>query len=231
MKRKAIEKARAVKLRKKGLSYLEIREYLPVAKSTLSLWLRDIPLTKKQIRRLRIKGGRFQHLASQANKRKRIERTQRILTQARSEIGAIDKNALQIIGTVLYWAEGSKQKPYDPSIGTIFSNSDPLMVRVYLKWLREIVNIKTGELDIEIYIHKSYGKNRKALTAYWSKVTGFPPSLFGKIRYKRNKVRSYRKNRGKNYWGVLRVSVRKSVDLNRRITGWIEGICFQCGVV
>jgi orotate phosphoribosyltransferase-like protein len=42
----------AIKLRKAGLSYGEIRKKLNVAKSTLSLWLKSIPLTPEQKARL-----------------------------------------------------------------------------------------------------------------------------------------------------------------------------------
>src|SRR6478672_126704 len=38
----------AVAMRKEGRSYREIREEVGVAKSTLSLWLRDVPLTEEQ---------------------------------------------------------------------------------------------------------------------------------------------------------------------------------------
>ena len=38
----------AIALRRGGLSYREIRDQLPVSKSTLSLWLRDVPLTEEQ---------------------------------------------------------------------------------------------------------------------------------------------------------------------------------------
>src|SRR5687767_9018589 len=37
-------RARAVELRLQGLSYAQIREHLDVSKSSLSLWLRDVPL-------------------------------------------------------------------------------------------------------------------------------------------------------------------------------------------
>ena len=38
----------AVAMRREGRSYREIREVVGVSKSTLSLWLRDIPLTEEQ---------------------------------------------------------------------------------------------------------------------------------------------------------------------------------------
>ena len=46
------EKIRAIKLRREGLSYREIRKHVPVAKSTLSLWLKNIPLKEKDRKRL-----------------------------------------------------------------------------------------------------------------------------------------------------------------------------------
>lgn len=105
------------------------------------------------------------------------------------------------------------------------------MIEIYLKWLQTNLKIPKDRFVLEIYIHKTYKSNKLDLINYWSNVTGFPPQRFDKIRYKKNKVHSYRKNRGNNYWGVLRIRLRKSTDLNRKITGWIEGICLQCGVV
>ena len=42
------EKQKAIALRKRGYSYSEILAEVPVAKSTLSLWLRSVGLAKKQ---------------------------------------------------------------------------------------------------------------------------------------------------------------------------------------
>ncbi len=46
------QKEKAIALRRKGLSYSEILKEIPVAKSTLSLWLRSVGLAKKQKQRL-----------------------------------------------------------------------------------------------------------------------------------------------------------------------------------
>jgi hypothetical protein len=50
-----LEKEKAIDLRKKGLSYNEILKKVPVAKSTLSLWFRDIGLAVRQRQRLTAK--------------------------------------------------------------------------------------------------------------------------------------------------------------------------------
>ena len=46
----------AVAMRKEGRSYREIRDVVGVSKSTLSLWLRDVPLTEDQQRVLAQRG-------------------------------------------------------------------------------------------------------------------------------------------------------------------------------
>jgi len=44
---------KALILRKRGMSYSQIKKILKVSKSTLSLWLRNYPLSKQRIRELR----------------------------------------------------------------------------------------------------------------------------------------------------------------------------------
>ena len=46
------EKIKALELRRKGLTYKEILKQVPVAKSTLSLWLREVGLSKTQKQRI-----------------------------------------------------------------------------------------------------------------------------------------------------------------------------------
>jgi len=47
-----IKRNLAVKLRKEGKSYSQIKKIVKVSKSTLSYWLSKYPLTKKQIYKL-----------------------------------------------------------------------------------------------------------------------------------------------------------------------------------
>jgi len=224
-------KSEAIKLRRKGFSYKEIKDQIFVSKSTLSDWLRYIPLTDEQKHRLLDKTAKARSMGSKALKRYRLERTKKIKNKARGEIEFISERDLQLIGITLYWAEGHKQKVHNPSQRVSFSNSDPRMIKVFLKWLRESLNILDEELTPDIYIHTSYKKKKKDLIDYWSGVTNLEKSVFNHIYIKKNKVHSFRKNRGKNYHGVLRLAVRKSSNLNRKISGWIEGICLQTGII
>lgn len=224
-------KVKAIKLRKQGLSYSEISEIIPVSKSTLSLWLRFVKLSPDKKRRLKKRIGLSQPKAAKAQREKRIKRTKKIVKKAKNEIKKITEKNLFYLGIALYWAEGSKQKEHNIGQRVTFNNSDPLMIKLYLKWLREGLKIGRNEIDFEIYSHENIREREKDVVKYWGRITNFPQDSFKKIYYKKDKKKKYRKNQGKNYYGLLRVTVLRSTDLNRKISGWIQGICEHCGVV
>ncbi len=224
-------KNRAIKLRRKGFTYSEILKQVPVAKSTLSLWLRSVGLSKRQKQRISKKKLEAAKRGARARKTQRLILTKKIKDKAFSEIGKINRKELKLIGTVLYWAEGTKSKKHSPSVGAIFSNSDPLMIKLFLKWLDQSVKVSKSRIVFEIFIHENHKENTAKYKAYWSNVTGFSEAKFGKIYFKKNKIRTKRKNIGSSYFGLLRIRVKRSTNLNRRIEGLIDGICHQCGVV
>ena len=228
---KSAYKKKAIKYRKRGLSYSEIKEIIPVSKSTLSLWLSHIQLNSKQKARLKDKIRAVQPFGAQAQKRIRIEKSEKIIKKAKRESGKMTNRDLFLLGVVLYWAEGSKQKKNNPSQRVIFNNSDPAMVKLYIKWLHRCLGVSKNDINFEIYSHSNIKDREKEIVRHWSLVTGSPVSKFNRIYYKKDKKRKYRKNQGKNYFGLLRVCVVKSTDLNREIAGWTLGICERCGVL
>lgn len=230
MRAKTLDKAVAINLRRKGFSYSEILKTLKVSKSSLSEWLRKVKITNPQIERLRSINAKARSLGSIALKEKRIKKTDEIIHKSKVQIKEINLETLRIIGSMLYWAEGSKQNTTKPSKELIFTNSDPKMIKVYLLWLKKCLLVERDNIKFEIYIHESYETKRENLSKHWSSITGFPVSMFGKIYFKRNKVNSTRKNRDKSYYGVLRVTVRKSTDMNRKVMGWVEGVYLKCVV-
>lgn len=219
----------AVHLRTQGLSYSEIRSKLQVSKSTLSEWLRYIPLQKHQEKRLYDKGAVARALGSKALKEYRIKKTKIIIEGAINEVSQ-HKIDLWLVGAILYWAEGHKQKVHNPSQRLMFSNSDPHMIAIYMKWPQESLKIEHENLTFDIYIHETYKKSKAELIKYWSNITKVSAEYFNHTYFKKNKVFSYRKNRGKKYFGVLRICVRRSADLNRKVTGWIQGITKELNV-
>lgn len=102
MQTKFKEKEKAIQLRRDGLSYREILEQIPVAKSSLSLWLRSVKLAKRQKQRLTAKRLAAVFKGGAAKKQKRIALTKEIKGQARKEIGKLTKRELFLIGVCLY---------------------------------------------------------------------------------------------------------------------------------
>ena len=221
----------AVELRRKGFTYSEILEKVPVAKSTLSSWLHSVELSKKQSQRLSKKKLQSMLRGSLARRNQRLVLTKEIMAVAHNEVEQITERELWLMGVMLYWAEGSKSKEYRPSERVTFSNSDPSMIKLYLKWLINSLKVDPSDIKTEIYIHETRVGTFDVVRSHWSKITGFPLAKFGRIYLKKNKISTRRRNRGINYYGLLRIRVARSTNLNRKISGWIEGVCMQCGVV
>lgn len=221
---KFIEKNKAIELRKQGLSYREILQKVPVAKSTLSLWFKSVDISESQKQRLTQKKLLAALRGAKKRKEQRIQITQYIKESAIRDISKITKRELWLMGIMLYWAEGSKEKEGKWGTGVIFNNSDPYMIKLFLKWLLEIIEIIPQDIKFEIYVHENHKKNLKRIRKFWSRVTGFSMSNFNSVYFKKNKINTKRKNTGDRYYGLLRIKVRASSALNRKIFGWIEGI-------
>lgn len=230
MQKKILEKQKATELRKQGLSYREILEQIPVAKSSLSLWLKSVKLEESQKQRLTDKKLASALRGAQKVKELRIAHTKEIKDEARVQIGELSKRELWLIGISLYWAEGSKEKEHG-STKVLFSNSDPYMVKVFIRWLLEIIKLPKEKIIFNVVLHENNKHRLEEVNNYWLKHTGFPKINFGNIYFKKNIVKTKRKNIGENYFGLLRVLVKESSTLNRKIQGWIEGIYQHSGVV
>lgn len=217
-------KNKALELRKQGLSYSEILKQIPIAKSTLASWLKEIGLSKAQkqaITQKRIDGSKR---GGESRRKTRLEKEKKLKEGAAKEIGRVSNRELFLIGVSLYWAEGSKEKSYCPGSGVSFSNSDGRMIKLFLLWLSQCCKIEKKDVKFEIYIHENNVGRVKEISTYWSKVTGLPIDNFSHVYFKKDKPKTKRKNTGELYFGNLRVKVRKSSDLNRKIAGWIDGI-------
>jgi len=216
-------KNKALELRKTGFSYSEILKDIPVAKSTLSVWFKEVGLSVPQKQRLTQK--RIEAALRGALKRKiqRQELSKKIKLAAAKELGFLNKKIFWLMGAVLYWAEGNKQKANNVSCGVKFSNSDPKMIKFFYRWLIKVCDIEPEDIYFELYIHK--GCDVADIKKFWAKILEKQFSDFDRVRYKPNKLKSYRKNTGEDYYGLIRVNVVRSANFNRKITGWIEGLC------
>ena len=138
---KARQKQLAIKLRREGKTYSEIRKEISVTKSTLSVWLRNVGLAKRQIQRITQKRIDAAQRGARSRKLKRIAETLEIYLQTGKEVKKISDRELWLMGVMLYWAEGSKQhEGVSPSAKLQFSNSDQHMIMLFLKWLKKCLS-------------------------------------------------------------------------------------------
>lgn len=219
-----ILKTKAIALREEGYTYSEILEQINVAKSTLSLWLRDVGLTVRQKQRITEKKLKSALRGAEARRQNRIELTEQIFQKSKSEIKNLNSRELWLLGIVLYWAEGSKEKEIRPGSGVQFTNSDCKMIKIFLKWLIDVCHIQRDQIYFEIYVHDTHRDHLGRVQEHWSSKTGFPISNFDRIYFKKNKIGTLRKNIGETYFGTLKVRVKSSSTLNRTIAGWIQGV-------
>lgn len=211
----------ALAMRLEGRSYREIRGAVGVSKSTLSLWLRDVPLTEEQQRALTVRGPEATSARHAENRAIAARRRAQVRAQARDQITQLSESELFVAGVVAYWAEGSKNKPWRHGQSVQFMNSDPTMIRLFLCWLR-LLGISADRLIFRLQIHES--ADTEEAIRFWSRVVEAPESQFSKPNIKTHNPVTIRKNVGPDYHGCLLVYVRKSATLNLQIEGWFEGL-------
>jgi transposase len=212
---------KAIALRREGYSYREIREQVPVSKSSLSLWLRDIDLTeehRERLARLKVEGS---NKAGKTNQARRIAREQHNLKRAAAQIPSLAESELFVAGLVAYWAEGAKTKPWRRQNSVSFINSDAEMIRLFLSWLR-LVAVPPDDLVYYLSIHES--ADLDAAHAFWTSVVASSPEQWRRPVLKRHKAKTTRKNVGDEYHGCLVVYVRRSTELYQKIEGWWRGV-------
>lgn len=210
MKPKIQLKRKVRTLRKQGLSYNEILQIVPVAKSSVSLWCRDIELTTKQQARLIDKKKAVLQRGPRATAERRKKEIQRIVSLAKTEIRELTSYQFKIAGAMIYWAEGSKNREM------AISNSDPELIKSMVDWFEKICKIPTTKLKARLNIHAN--QNDMRIKKYWSRITGIPLGNFGKS-YIKPEGTGHRKNILHN--GVIKIGVNNE-DLRHRIMGWIE---------
>lgn len=218
------ERERAIELRRKGLSYSEILKQVPVAKSTLSVWLGDVGLTKSQKQRITKKRKEAQSRGATARHEQRVAKTKKIFEDAIHEVGVLSKRDKLMIGTALYWAEGSKERGRTIGQGIDFGNTDASMIKFFIDYLNDIFDIQIEDLSFSLYIHRNHKYRLNEVVEYWRSELKIPELTFSYIYYKKHNPKTKRTNIGNAYFGTVRMRVKKSSTLQRKISGWVYGI-------
>lgn len=207
-------KKRAILLRKRGWSYKEIEKKLPVARSTLSLWLRYIPLKPEHKERLYTKQVKMMALGSQSQKERRKREIEKIISEAQKEVKLpLSDEAYKYFGLALYWAEGDKKSDFE------ITNSDPQLIIFIVKWFEHVLNTSSKNMTATLNIYPQ--QDEITIKKFWSDLTGIPVENFRKSFVKPISS-GYKKNN--LYYGTIRVRLPKGTDMRIRLFGWLKAI-------
>ncbi len=178
------ERIEALRLRKQGKSYSQIKERISVSKSTLSNWLRNHPLSKERIRQLQGPNEKRIEKYRETMRLKREARHRSVYLKMIKKLLPLSKKEVFLLGLALYWGEGLKASPSQVN----FSNSDPDMIRFYLHWLIKNVGVDKNKVRIDLHLYKDMDVKKEIV--FWSKVTGVAIKHFSKPYIKETTLKS-----------------------------------------
>lgn len=170
-------RAEAIKLRFRGCTYSQIKRELNVylAKSTLSDWLRNLPLSPEQLvllskNREHSRDVRIEKLRQTA-KNKRLLKLTELFKKQEKKLLPLSGRELLVAGLFLYWGEGSKHR------GRVaISNTDPRVVQFALYWLNKSLKVPKQKISILLHLYSDMDVAKE--TEFWSKALIIPLEQF-----------------------------------------------------
>jgi hypothetical protein len=161
---KVAEQEKARKLRAENRTLADIAEIPGVSKSSVSIWVRDVPFTPSKRRH----GPHRRPHPAQLAKLREIEECN---AEGLKAIGTLSDEAFLAAGVALYAGEGAKNGG-----SVILANTDATMIRFHCAWLRRFFDVDETRLRVRVYLHE--GLDLDAAEEHWSRVTGIPRSQF-----------------------------------------------------
>lgn len=188
-------------LRRSGYSLPEISRECHVPKSTASRHCKDVVIDPKNYDRWLQRRNASKIIAE----RRWLDAKEK----AYELLGTLNERDLFLLGSALYWAEGSKK---DLS----FCNSDPEMIRLFLYILRKAFKVTNERIIVSLRIYEDLNKSDCLL--FWSNITGKNLNEQTSIE-----VLNGRK-KGKLKYGMCRVRVSKGNILLKEILSVVKRV-------
>ena len=181
------EQEAARDLRAQNLTLQAIADQLGVSKSSVSLWVRDVPFTP----------SKRQYGPNRPNRLhdEKLAQIAALDAAGIDRIGLLSDDAFLAAGIALYAGEGGKT---DGEVR--FANTDPAMMSFFCAWLRRFFAIDEVRLRVRVYLHE--GLDLDAAQQFWSDVTGVPLGQFGKA-YRAKADPSIRHNKHEHGCGYV----------------------------
>lgn len=208
---KAKEKAEAIKLRKSGLSVRQIAGVLDVSQGSVHLWTNNIELSEEDKKRLACRGNKN---AVPIIKEKAMRK--RELYQESGKLMAKCMDPLHIMGTMLYWGEGTKSRNVIE-----FTNSDPNMMKLFVDFLQSCLKIGSKDIFVTVNCHAETEEAVASAEEFWLKVTKVPRKNLKKTQINKSSKCSKKKRGNTLPFGTCRIRVYNT-ELVQGIYGAIQ---------
>jgi len=190
----------AIILRRKGKSIRDIEIITSSPRSTLSGWLRDVKLSKKQKERLHkrwlVALAKARLKAVEVNRNSRLNRMKKIEESVKETISdiLIDRRLWEIIFAIFYLAEGSRH------LNKIeIANTEPKILTGLLKLFRYLYSPE--ESKFRCHLNLRMDQSEEKMKKYWSRILHIPKSQFTKTSFEKRAI----KPTFENYKGVCTV--------------------------
>jgi transposase len=211
---KTAEREAARRLRAEGWSVKEIETHLRVARSSVSLWVRDVELGEVQQARLlersrlgpTVAGERKAAQAREARQRYQ-ERGRRLVHERGDSFAA---------GCTLYWAEGAKHRN-----SLKLTNSDPDLVAYFLGFLRRHFDVPNERVKIYCNLFADHLERQREIEDFWLERLGLDRSSLRKSIVNVYSKYSQKKRQNKLPYGTCALVVN-STELVQTIHGSIQ---------
>ncbi len=197
-------------LRRLGLSYSEIMDLIPVKKSTLATWCREVRLTEGQYAAIRSRTGSREGIPTDTQRKRRRE-IELIAAQARLEAIHLEIDPFWAMGLALYWAEGCKK-----SRRLEMAHSEPEALRLFMHWARRFHD-PGATFAAAVNLH--FDNDEPRAKCFWSEELGIDLDNFTKTLVKPDGT-GHRKNHLAH--GVCRVTMRRSTNALITTLAWID---------
>jgi len=167
------DREKALEMRKREMSYSQIKKVLGISKSTLSYWLADYPLSKERIRELRDCNEQRIERYRETMRKKRQDRLDVFYKQEKLKIFPINKKELYLAGLFIYMGEGAKSQSLKQ---LLISNTNPAIIKFFIYWAEKSLLISRDKMRVQLHLYSDMDINKEI--DFWSTTLKIKKSQF-----------------------------------------------------
>jgi hypothetical protein len=211
---KTDERRAAREMRAEGCSVKEIAATLGIARSSASVWVRDVPLGPEQ-RAALIYRSKLGPVVAGELKAARAREVRRGHHNEGRRL-ARERDGSYAAGCMLFWAEGSKTRN---SVQLV--NADPEVLVFFADFLRKHFNVENDQMRVACNLFADHVERQREIEDYWLGRLGLSRSCLNKSAINTYSKYSQKKRTNKLAFGTCSLRVH-STRIVQTIYGSIQ---------